>query len=67
MNQTVRYAPADIEPKWQARWAEDKAFAATSTPGKDKVLCPGHAALSLGVAAHGPYAQLYAGRCCGAL
>ena len=32
----MRYAPADIEPKWQAKWAEAKAFAAKPEPGKDK-------------------------------
>ena len=32
----TRYAPADIEPKWQARWEAEKAFAAKAEPGRDK-------------------------------
>jgi len=27
------YSPADVESKWQARWAEDKTFAVTDDPG----------------------------------
>ena len=34
MTTTDRYAPAEIERKWQARWAADKLYAApTTTPG----------------------------------
>lgn len=32
----TRYAPADIEPKWQSRWDEAAAFAAKADPEKDK-------------------------------
>ena len=32
----IRYAPAHVEPKWQARWAKDKAFAAIPDPAKPK-------------------------------
>ena len=31
-----RYTPAEIEPKWQARWRLEKSFAATAEPGKEK-------------------------------
>jgi len=36
-----RYTPADIEPKWQARWADEDTFVATEDPTKPKyyVLC----------------------------
>ena len=36
-----RYTPANIEPKWQARWAKDSTFAATEDTEKPKyyVLC----------------------------
>jgi leucyl-tRNA synthetase len=36
-----RYTPADIEPKWQARWASEDTFAASEDPDKPKyyVLC----------------------------
>jgi leucyl-tRNA synthetase len=29
-----RYNPADIEPKWQKRWANDNAFAVDDSPGE---------------------------------
>ncbi|MGO8997505.1 MAG: leucine--tRNA ligase [Polyangiaceae bacterium] len=32
-----RYAPAEIEPKWQRRWDEEKSFAAIRHPGRPKV------------------------------
>src|SRR5487761_2680805 len=32
-----RYAPADIEPKWQRRWEEEKVFASVRHPGRPKI------------------------------
>lgn len=32
-----RYAPSEIEPKWQRYWDEHKTFRATRTPGRDKI------------------------------
>ena len=32
-----RYAPAEIEPKWQRRWEEEKTFAAVRHPGRPKM------------------------------
>ena len=32
----IRYAPADVEPKWQTRWADSRAFAASPKAGKSK-------------------------------
>jgi leucyl-tRNA synthetase len=31
-----RYTPTEIEPKWQARWAEEQSFAASEDPAKPK-------------------------------
>jgi leucyl-tRNA synthetase len=31
-----RYTPAEIEPKWQARWEKEQTFAATRHPGRPK-------------------------------
>ena len=31
-----RYAPAAIEPKWQAHWDEHQTFRATRTAGRPK-------------------------------
>ncbi|MCO8125282.1 leucine--tRNA ligase [Stieleria sp. TO1_6] len=31
-----RYTPADIEPRWQAYWEENKTFATPETPGSKK-------------------------------
>ncbi|MFQ6553668.1 leucine--tRNA ligase [Aestuariibius insulae] len=32
----TRYTPSDLEPKWQAKWDEDKTFQATMEGGKPK-------------------------------
>ncbi|MGB0718590.1 MAG: class I tRNA ligase family protein, partial [Alphaproteobacteria bacterium] len=32
----IRYSAALIEPKWQAKWAEQKAFAAKPDPNREK-------------------------------
>jgi leucyl-tRNA synthetase len=32
-----RYTPAEIEPKWQRYWEENKTFRAVRTPGRDKM------------------------------
>src|ERR1700722_4982521 len=32
-----RYAPAEIEPKWQRRWEEEKTFVAVRHPGRPKM------------------------------
>lgn len=36
-----RYNPADIEPKWQARWAEDKLYEVTEDSDKPKAYVAG--------------------------
>ncbi|MDQ2973583.1 MAG: class I tRNA ligase family protein [bacterium] len=32
-----RYNPKEIEPKWQAKWAEDKIYETAEKPGKTKI------------------------------
>jgi leucyl-tRNA synthetase len=36
MSDLPNYIPQDIEPKWQARWAEDRLYEANNDPNKQK-------------------------------
>ena len=64
-----RYNPAEIEPKWQARWDADPALYAAETAEAEKaeVLLPGDAAVPERAAAHGACAELCDWRCAGAV
>ena len=58
--QQQRYNPAEIEPKWQARWDADASLYAAEghDSAQAQVLLPGDAALSQRAVAHGPRPQL---------
>ena len=47
MDQIPIYNPAEIEPKWQARWEADGLYHADIDSIKEKILCINHVALYL--------------------
>ena len=64
-NTEARYNPAEIEPKWQARWDADPTLYAAEphTSDKPKFYCLENAAVPKWCAAHWACAQLCHWRC----
>ena len=54
-----RYNPSEIEPKWQAVWAEQAAYAAPKLPTNDKTYVSGMFPYPSGAGMHAGHAFSY--------